>query len=99
MANAALKQAKAEVALAKKIQRLMETGGVCWFFEEHPEHNWDEFLAMEAWEAWSTDHLTAEEKALYDDTYAIENSSIKEIKAMAGIESNRIPSQWHESGY
>ncbi len=94
-----LKSAKTEVALAKKLQSLLKTPGVSFFFESHPERQWDEMHAEDAWNAWVPEQLSDEENKLYQERYADECLSMSELISMVNVESNRVPSSWNEDGY
>jgi hypothetical protein len=94
-----LKNAKAAVALAKKLQCLLKTPEVSFFFEAHPEHNWDDFQAWDAWSAWVPGMLSDAEKKLYQESYEEECLSMEELISMLNVESNRVPSEWNADGY
>lgn len=97
--SANLRQAKAEVALAKKLQGLLVTGEASFFFKAHADRHWSEFDAWDAWCAWLPGKLTSEEWKLYQDRYENECLDHDELAAMLAIEANRVPSEWNEDGY
>lgn len=98
-AQTAVAQAKAEVALAVRLQALLRTPGAAWFFEPHPEQGWADIDALEAWESWVQAQLSVDEMALYRDRYEHEFGAVAELRQALAVDSNRIPDSWNVDGY
>ncbi|HBP5913480.1 TPA: hypothetical protein L5732_005293 [Pseudomonas aeruginosa] len=97
--KAAVKQAKAEVALVKRLLVLLDTPGVSWFFQPHPEQDWSDICALEAWEAWVKTQLSETELAIFKDRYEHEFGSMDEYRSGLLVENNRIPGPGNVDGY
>lgn len=99
MISTALKRSKDETNLAKKLIRLSKTPGVSWFFEAHPEFEWLDFSALEAWECWLRKELSKEDFELYEELYSAKCSDMKSLIEAILIDANREPQPVNVDGY
>jgi hypothetical protein len=95
----AIRGAKKEVDLTRKLLSLLETPVVSVFFRANLDRDWYGVDALTAWEMWLPDMLSKEELAMYEENYAYEFSDIDELRNQLSIDSNRIPSGWNADGY
>ena len=99
MISTNLKYAQAETRLARRLAGLIKSPGISWFFESHPEFEWLDFSAREAWECWIRKELTKEEFELYEELYGLKFSEMDALRESILIDTNRIPQPDNVDGY
>lgn len=97
--ESALKKNRTETQLAKRLARLIASPGICWFFVAHPEYEWHDLEAREAWESWLRKELTNDEFDLYLELYSFHFSEMQTLKDALLIDSNRMPQPGNIDGY
>ena len=75
MVSTSLKRSHDETDLAKRLEKLIKTPGVSWFFEAHPELEWLDFSALEALKCWLRKEFSKENFELYEELYSFNFSA------------------------
>lgn len=98
MVSTSLKRSHDETDLAKTLAELIKTPEDSWFFEAHPELEWLDFSALEAWECWLMKELSKEDFELYEELYSFKFSDMGSLKEAILIDTNRFPQPGNRDG-
>lgn len=80
MKTPALDSYESKITLAKKLLTELTNSDGHWFFEPHPEYEWNDMEAFYTWECWLRKALSKDEFELYMEAYGFQFLSMGEMR-------------------